>query len=183
MPLNSDCTTSRHSHFPPDSAHPTTQQQVGSVRVGMKLGGDPARTANVNLPQGYSILYHGMLSNKIWGRGRYSLVFGFQDGFSETSWAVCSSLPVGGAERFHLLHLFFFSSPIKLPLSQPMGFLTFALPMLSPVMLGWAVLVLGCWPGSTHHNLQKYNAGIHLLLASNAFKVTTNSMLTAESQF
>lgn len=45
------------------------------------------------------------------------------------------------------------------------------------VLLAGDVLVLGCWLGSTYPNLQKYNAGIYLLVASYAFKLTTTSML------
>lgn len=88
-----------------------------------------------------------------------------------------SSLLVGGSEWLPLYHLFNIFSPlspsplIKLSLSPRPSFLTFALPILSPVLLGergaskFTTQQLRCWSESTHKreaarrhfNFQKMN--------------------------
>lgn len=57
---------------------------------------------------------------------------------------------------YHFGYFFSFRSLIKLSLSQPMGFLTLALPAFSPLLLeeGNSDWALGFWLGSTHHTIQ-----------------------------
>lgn len=80
--LSSACAVSRRSLCP--------HHAPSAGGLGKKLEGDTARTAVLNCPKGYSILYKVMLSNKNCGRERKG-GFGFQGSCSDTGWTlVCS---------------------------------------------------------------------------------------------
>ena len=100
--LNSACTASWLSLLP---TLPPRTSLKSQLEVGKRLGRDTARTVDLNWPKRYSILSNVMLTNKNWGRGR-------RLGFFSPKWLLFGdwlgiSLPVGGAERFPLLRLFF----------------------------------------------------------------------------
>ena len=110
------------------------------------LGGDTARTADPSWPKGHPMPYDAVLSNNSWGEEEEGGTFRvtssafpshhyvwWSSAFLETAehlpadgrWWMNSSLCSACTCSFAL--------PIKLSLSQPRSFLTFTLPVLSPI--------------------------------------------------
>jgi len=136
--------------------------------MGKRLGGDTAKTPDLNWPEEYSILYDVILSNKSGGRkeegGTFVVTaFVFWSNcyvyWGPASWEVTGHLPAGG--KWWINFLFFASFPhiafpflTKLPLPQPMSLsILFSSPVLlrrgSERVTGWGS---GSQPRPTLHN-------------------------------
>lgn len=93
---------------------PYSVPSVSVPRVGEKLGGNMAGTADPNSPKGYSVTCNVVLGNKNWGSGRSVVFDGFGFFGGIFSWLPRQLFggrlnirqPVGGGERFPLFCIF-----------------------------------------------------------------------------
>lgn len=106
------------------------------------LDRDRARTAELSGAEGCSVWHNAMPSN--------NKLLVFLPRMSITQWLAGHSSASGGAEWLpvHRLFLFLFALLLKLYCSQPISFLIFALPFLSPCQWGGGRRAASTWVGA-----------------------------------
>lgn len=130
---------------------PYSVPTVSVLRVGEKLGGNMAGTADPNSPKGYSVTCNIVLGNKNWGGGRSILMVlvslgGYFLGspgscYLEEGW---TSVSLWEVMSDFLCFVFLFPL-MKLSLSWPTSFLDFVLSHPTDGGLGVKISCVGAW--------------------------------------